>query len=393
MAHDGPAYERDAFLGELETEVTEVGRQDGRFFAVAADTVFYPEGGGQPADRGSMGGVEVMDVRKADGIIRHYLADEIPLGPVRQVLDWSRRFDHMQQHTGQHLLTAVGIGRFGWATTAFHMGPSVCDIELDVAALGDTDLRRLEDAVAEEILAARPVTTRHAGIDEMEALGVRSRLLPEGHTGELRLVEIEGLDLNTCGGTHVRSTAEIGALALVGTETMRRGTRVFFVAGDRVRRRLAEHEARNLKLRTLLGAADDELPELVELRLGREKDLARERRQLLAELARAAAEALAATDDAVIAGHWDGRDLPFLQEIGKALIELTPDRVALLTAGSGSEGAFLLVASEASGLDLGSVGPGICAVLDGRGGGRAPFFQGRAAAIGRRSEAVDLLIS
>jgi alanyl-tRNA synthetase len=141
-----------------------------------------------------------------------------------------------------------------------------------------------------------------------------------------------------------------------------------------------------------LGAADDDLPELVELRLAREKDLARERRQLLTALARAEAERLVATGEEVIAGHWDERDLPFLQEIGRALVELAPDRVALLTVGSGSEGAFLLVASEASGLDLGSVGPEICAVLDGRGGGRPPFFQGKAAAVDRRSDAIDLLI-
>ena len=182
-------------------------------------------------------------------------------------------------------------------------------------------------------------------------------------------------------------------MALIGTETMRGGTRVFFVAGDRVRRRLAEHEVRNAKLRTLLGAADADLPELVELRLGREKDLGRECHQLQTELARAEAERLAASDEAVVAGHWDDRDLPFLQEIGKAFVVLTPDRVALLTAGTGCEGAFLLVASESSGLDLGAAGPEICAILDGRGGGRAPFFQGKAAAIDRREQAAARLLS
>ena len=188
MALIDPTYQRDAYLAELETEVVEIGRDGERFFAVTADTVFYPEGGGQPADRGSLGGIEVIDVQKIDGIIRHFLNDELALGPVHQVLDWRRRLDHMQQHTGQHLLTAVALGRFGWATTAFHMGPIMCDIELDVASLTDDDLRRLEDAVAEEIRAARPVTVRYARMEEMEALGVRSRLLPEGLSGKIRLV-------------------------------------------------------------------------------------------------------------------------------------------------------------------------------------------------------------
>lgn len=386
-------YERDAFLTELDTEVIEIGRDEDRPFAVTTETVFYPEGGGQPSDLGIMGGVPVVDVQKSGGVIRHFFTGSLRLGPVHQVLDWDRRFDHMQQHTGQHLLTAIALGRFGWSTTAFHLGPSVSNIELDVPSLDDVDLRRLEDAVAGEILSAHPVTTRLIQMDEMEVLGVRSRALPEDHTGEIRLVEIEGLDLNTCGGTHVRSTAEVGSLALLGTEAMRGGTRVFFVAGDRVRRRLAENEARNLKLRTLLDAADDDLPELVELRIGREKQLAREHRQLLTKLADAEAERLAAGNDPVIAGHWADRELPFLQEIGRKLLELAPGRVALLTAGTEGEGAFLMVAGEASGLDLAVVGPEICAIFGGRGGGRAPYFQGKAPAVGRRIEAVKCLKS
>jgi alanyl-tRNA synthetase len=385
------AYERDPYLTELDTKIIEVGRDGDLVWAITADTVFYPEGGGQPADRGTMGGAEVVDVRKAGGEIRHVLDRDLSPGPVHQSLDWMRRFDHMQQHSGQHLLTVVALQRFGWPTTAFHLGPDLSDIELDVASLGADDLRRLEDAVNEEIRAAHAVTVRYAELDQIEEFGVRSRLLPEGLTGEVRLVEIEGLDLNTCGGTHVGSTAEIGALSLVGTEAIRGGTRLFFVAGDRLRRRLAAHEARNLRLRSLLDAADDDLPELVELRIHREKDLARERRQLLAELARAEAERMAATPGTVIEGHWDDRDLGFLQEVGKALVRFVPDRVALLTAGGSDEGAFIVVAAEASSLDVTAAGPGICAVLEGRGGGRSPFFQGKASAVGRRGEAAELL--
>lgn len=384
-------YQDDSTLTELETEIVEVGRDGERWFAVTADTIFYPEGGGQPADHGFMNDVAVVDVQKSDPVIRHLLDSELAPGPVHQRIDWARRFDHMQQHTGQHLLTVVALRRFGWATTAFHMGPSVSDIELDTPSLSSDDLRRLEDAVAEEILAAHPVTIRYARLDEMEALGVRSRLLPDGFKGELRLVEIGDLDRNTCGGTHLRSTGEIGSLALIGAEPMRGGSRVFFVAGHRVRRRLARHEARNLRLRTLLDAADDDLPELVELRLGREKELAREKRRLLGELAQVAAEALAAGDDPVAAAHWDGRDLCFLQEVGKRLAGIAPERVALLTAGVGDDGSFLVVAPEGSWLDLGTAGPEVAAILGGRGGGRAPFFQGRATKLSARGDAVEAL--
>jgi alanyl-tRNA synthetase len=265
------------------------------------------------------------------------------------------------------------------------------DLELDAPKLDSDELRQLEDAVVGEIRAARPVDCRYARMEQMEELGVRSRLLPEGHSGEIRLVEIEGVDLNTCGGTHVRNTAEIGSLALVGTETMRGGTRVFFVAGDRLRRRLVEHERRNLRLRTLLDTGDDELPQVVELRLQREKELARERRRLEIELAELTADQLASSGDQPISGHWADRDLGFLQEIGKALVQRSPGIVALLTAGQDREGSFLLVADEGSGLELGDAGAELSAILAGRGGGRAPFFQGRATALGRRDEAVTAL--
>lgn len=395
MVHFGvvnqSAYERDAYLWELDTEVTATGEVDGQPWAATADTLFYPEGGGQPADRGTMSGIAVLDVRSVEGAIRHTLSSPLALGPVRQLLDWPRRFDHMQQHTAQHLLTAVALGRFGWRTTAFHLGPVQSDIELDVPALAVEELRRLENAVNEHCREARPVSVRHAERERMEELGVRSRLLPDALEGELRLIEIAGLDLNTCGGTHVRSTAEIGVVALIGTEPMRGGTRLYFVAGDRVRRRLASHEARNLELRGLLGSSDDELPQVMALRIEREKALARDGRRLLEELAAATAQALAARGEPVAAAHWPERDMAFLLAVGKALLAARPSAVALLAAGPPSAGVFLLVAGEASGLDLAAAGVEVAATLGGRGGGRAPFWQGKATALDRLDEAATAL--
>lgn len=388
---DRPAFERDAYLSELDTEVVESGREGGRHWAITADTLFYPEGGGQPADRGAMGAAEVLDVVKREGVIRHLVSEPLAVGPVRQVLLWPRRYDHMQQHTAQHLLTATALAQFGWRTTAFHLGPDLSDIELDVAKLADTDLAELEDAVNIHIRDARPVSVRYAEQDRMEELGVRSRLLPEGFEGALRLVEIEGIDLNTCGGTHVRSTAEIGVLALIRTEPMRGGTRVFFVAGDRVRTRLAAHEARNLKLRTMLDSADDDLPEVVELRLEREKALTRQSRRLLDELAQATAEALLARDDPVVTGYWRQHDMAYLQAVGKALVAARPVQVALLASGPASDGQFLVVAGESSRVDLAGAGAAVAELLAGRGGGRTPFWQGKATRLDRLDDAASML--
>jgi alanyl-tRNA synthetase len=306
-------------------------------------------------------------------------------------LDWVRRFDHMQQHTGQHLLTAVAEQRFGWHTTAFHLGEQLSDIELDTPMVGPEQLMELEEAVAAEIRAARPVTARRVSPEDYAALPVRTRGLPEGFTGDIRLVEIAGIDLNTCGGTHVRSTAEIEGLKLLGTEGMRGGTRLFYVAGVRLRRLLAAHHERSAKLRQLVGTSDEELPGGVSAKLEQLKDAQRAVRILEEGLAVESARALALGPEPILHAHWPERDLAFLQRVAREVARLAPDRIALLTAGEEGRGAFLLCAGERATIDLAAAGRGIAEILAGRGGGSGRIFQGKAAALSRREEALARL--
>jgi alanyl-tRNA synthetase len=386
-----PVYHRDAYLTELESQIVECGTDGGRPFAILSDTVFYPEGGGQPADRGTIAGVAVVDVQKAGDTIRHSLRHPLHPGPVHLELDWPRRWDHMQQHTAQHLLTAVALRDFGWRTTAFHLGPDVSDIELGVPELAAADLERLEQTCSVEVRAARAISQHTAEVTDFERLGVRSRRLPDGFEGTVRLVEIDGLDLNTCGGTHLRSTAEIGALCLLGTEPMRGGTRLFFVAGDRVRRRMAAHEARNRELRSLLDTGDDELADIVRVRLTREKDLARKARTLAEELADRMATALATRSEAVVEAHWEDRDMAFLQRVARMLVEAAPEMCGLLTATDDGDLLFVVAAGEKSAIDPGETGPRVAEALGGRGGGRGSIFQGKAGSFKDRDRALEIL--
>ena len=386
-----PAYEREPYLQTLETEIIGAGDEGDRPFVVLADTVLYPEGGGQPADRGRIAGVAVEDVRTAEGLIRHYLAGSTPAGRALVELDWGRRFDHMQQHTGQHLLTAVAQERFGWQTTAFHLGAQTVDIEVDAASIGPAQMAALEEAVAGEIRAARPVTARRVTPEEYAALPVRTRGLPEGLAGDIRLVEIAGIDLNTCGGTHLSSTAEIEALKLLGTEPMRGGTRLFYVAGGRLRRLLAAHHERSARLRQIVGAADEELAAGIQAKLDQLKEAQRTIRTLAEDLAIEAARAMAIGADRVSGGHWPARDLQFLQCVAKELVRRAPDRIALLTTGEGEQGAFLLCAGEGVAIDLAVAGRKVAEILGGRGGGSGRIFQGKASTLSRRAEALGWL--
>ncbi len=386
-----PCYELDPCLRTLDTQVLRAWVEEGQSWAVLEDTVLYPEGGGQPCDRGTANGIEVLEVRSHAGELRHRLAAPLAEGPVALVLDWARRFDHMQQHTGQHLLTALAQDRFGWPTMAFHLGEEVSDVELAVPTLTPGDRARLEEAIAQEIRAARPVRARRVDAEGYAREKVRSRGLPDGHVGDIRLVEIEGVDLNTCGGTHLRHTGELESMVLLGTEPLRGGLRLFFVAGGRVRRRLAAHEARTAALRGLLGAPDAELVAVLqgklEQALGAEKRL----RRTEEELAEALAGGLAAAPGVLAEAHLGERDMAFLQRLARLVLTAAPAKTVFLTAEAAGQGIFLLSAGSEAALDIPALGRGVAEALGAKGGGSGKSFQGKAPDLVGRAQAVALL--
>ena len=148
------AFDSDPYRTELTVAVIRVAAHDARTYVVLDDTILYPEGGGQPADHGWIGETPVVDVRRSGDEIRHYVDQPLDAGSMVLRLDWERRFDHMQQHTAQHLITALAADELGWQTTSFHLGATISDVELDAPEIADDDLRRLEEHVAEHIRQA-----------------------------------------------------------------------------------------------------------------------------------------------------------------------------------------------------------------------------------------------
>lgn len=389
------AYEREPYRRELATNVVRIGEEDGRPYAVLDDSILYPEGGGQPADHGRLDDVRVLDVQRRDGEIRHYVDSKtIPAGPVTVELDWQRRYDHMQQHTAQHLLTAVADAEYGWETTSFHLQNEICDIELATAAIHAGQLGKLEEAVNAEIRAARPITARRVSREEYESLDVRSRGLPEGHSGDVRLVEITDLDITTCGGTHLESTAEIETLKLLGTESLRGGTRLFWLAGSRVRHRLARHESRNAELRQVVGAGDDDLAHVVRQKLSQLKDVTRQTKLLQGRLADAVAAGLASRPGRVVEDHYEGASMDFLQQIGRRFCASEHPGVALLTAAEDKGHAgltFVVAVGGGQDIDVQPLGTRVAEALGGRGGGKGRIYQGKAPLADGRDEALAAL--
>ena len=186
-------YEKDPYARQLSTEVTSVGESEGRRFAVLDDTLCYPEGGGQPCDLGTLDDLVIKDVQRVGAEIRHFVHGLIAPGPITLTLDWARRFDHMQQHSAQHLLSSLSLTHLDWETRSFHIGPEVSDIEIGVPPPARHELDRLEELAADVIRKALPIRDRRVTRPEYAEMQVRSRGLPADHEGDIRLVEIEGV--------------------------------------------------------------------------------------------------------------------------------------------------------------------------------------------------------
>jgi len=380
------ACQRDPTLRFLQTEVVSCTANGDAFEIVLADTILYPEGGGQPADHGRIGGARIRDVQRVGGVVIHTANRRVELGPTRVEVDWSRRFDHMQQHTAQHLLTAVAQDRYGWATTSFHLYEDRCDIEVDVAAVGSSEILALEAAVNAEIRAARPVGMRVVDRTQFAELEVRTRGLPDD-VEQIRLVEIEGLDRNTCGGTHVRNTSQIGRIQLLGAEKLRGGTRLFFIAGDRIGTWLRRSMSREAALSRVLSSAPRDHLAAVEKILSDGKASNKAQRLIRGELASLLGNELARAGNDTLALHRADADMGFLNQVASAAVAIRPDVTLLLTAGE-SAGVFLLVAP----IDrLNNVKSEVLEILGGRGGGPPGRLQGRATRIDRRNDALAAL--
>jgi alanyl-tRNA synthetase len=220
----------------FKAEIIELCQYDGKTAIILDKTIFYPDGGGQPADRGTINGVPVLDVREEDAQIFHMVSGEdagrLEPGKAELILDVRRRRDHTQLHTGQHLLSGTLLRMTGAPTVSMHMGEEFCTIDVNVPAIKDEILVAVEDAVSDAIEENRPVKVHLCPPEDLSSFKLR-KVPPIGEE-VIRVVEIEGHDIIACCGTHLKSTAEIGLLRILGTEKYKGMTRITFLAGRRL---------------------------------------------------------------------------------------------------------------------------------------------------------------
>jgi alanyl-tRNA synthetase len=377
----------DSYLTEFRARVVERS-PDGRRIYLDR-TAFYPTSGGQAFDTGSIAGAPVVDVVDEGERIAHVLGGAVDLDEVECRLDWQRRFDHMQQHSGQHLLSAVMAELFQISTLSVHFGAGSSTLDLDTASLSPDQVRAAELRANQAVFENRPVSVLFG--DSTEDLGLRK---VSDRAGVLRVISIEGLDRSACGGTHVRATGEIGPVLIRKLDRVRSAVRVEFLCGLRaLSRARADFEAL-AKIAQVFSAPLDDAPNLVASQMEALKVAEKDRSRLEEELGVRMGRELYDSTPADSAG---------MRRTVKRVASGTLDPLRAMARGFCAcpkavfigaveqPPALLLAVSQDSGLDAGKLIKAALNAAGGRGGGAANLAQGSVPSADALERALALL--
>lgn len=369
-------YYINAYLTEFDASILEVVRTaDGGTAAILDRTGFYPTSGGQPFDTGTLGDSRVIDVvDRDDGVVLHVIEGTITPGPTHGRIDWERRFEHMQQHTGQHVLSAAFERTCQARTVSFHLGAASATIDL-AQEVSPPQIAAAELMANQVVWEDRPVSIRF--VDESEAANLPLRKEPR-RSGTLRIVEIDGFDLSACGGTHVSRTGAIGNISVGSFERFRGGTRIEFRCGIRTLRSYRLLRDTASAAARLLSTGVEELPAATERLQGEISEGRRRFKQLQERLAAHEANALADRPEnrkaLAVVEALDGWDANGLKAVAAGIAE-RPGYAAILA--STSEPVAVVVARAANrALDAAAIVKALAAKYGGRGGGRPELAQG-----------------
>jgi len=390
-------FYEDAYQTSFESKVIKKDvDKDGRYFVVLEQTAFYPTGGGQPHDIGLINGVRVCDVEEVDGELRHYLEEALTeMGDIHGEIDWDRRFDHMQQHAGQHLLTAVFEDHFGYKTLSFHLGKELSTIDLDTRSLASEEIWKAEAITNQFILDNRPIETKWIkNEEELATYTLRKEL---SVTENIRLVIIPEIDYNGCGGTHPKSTSEIRLLKILHIEKQKKHVRVHFACGDRVLKHL--HEKHNIiqKLTSQLSVPQEQLNEAADRLLENTKTLQVEIDELTSKLIQYEAKDLLSKAEPIkehffIKTIFKNRPVHVLQNLAKELVINSTNLIVVFISEQPDKIQIVCTRTEEIDVNLNQVLKEVLPSIHGKGGGRPSFVQGGGEKVITPEEVMKLLV-
>lgn len=345
-------------------------------YVVLSETAFYPTGGGQPHDTGTLNGIDMMNVETIDGEIRHFLAKSLPENTevVEGSIDWERRFDHMQQHAGQHILSAAFESLFGFQTISFHLGKESETIDLDTTAVTPEQLKEAEKLANQIILENRPIETKWVTLDELAQYKLRkATTLKE----DIRLVIIPDFDYNACGGTHPKGTGQVGLIKILQTEKQKRHIRVEFVCGERVLTHLHRKQQILLNLISTLNAPEEKLVDAARVSLDNGKASEKQIADLKDTLIHyEAKELISKAETSIITDTFQNRSIQELQKLAKTVVADAPETICVLV--SENEHNLQIIAAKGDIVEksMKELITNVLPYINGKGGGNDKMAQG-----------------
>jgi alanyl-tRNA synthetase len=359
-------FHEDAYKIEFEANVIEKTQQDQKFFLVLDQTCFYPESGGQPSDGGTLNGVRVLHVEEREGKIFHVLEKDVSEKKVSGKIDWEKRFDYMQQHAGQHILSQSLFELFKAKTLSFHLGVWSSTLEIDLREISDEESERAEDRANSIVFQDREIKSYTVSEMDIEKVPLRK---PSQKKGFIRVIEISDFDYSACGGTHPGKTGEIGLIKILKWDRIRNNVRCEFVCG---RRALLDYSLKNSIMRQMtarFSVSVKEIPAALEKFSEELKDQKRKNKKIRDQLIQYEAQKMVQSAEGNI--------------IKEVFLEGTNDeikRLAINIINSGefivlfglkleNRGHLVLACSESLGVDMRDLIPIVSPLVEGKGGG------------------------
>ncbi|GGA44927.1 alanyl-tRNA editing protein [Psychrobacillus lasiicapitis] len=345
-------------------------------YVVLSETAFYPTGGGQPHDTGTLNGIPVVDVEIIDGEIRHFLAEPLQVNTekVEGSIDWDRRFDHMQQHAGQHILSAAFESLFGFQTISFHLGKESATIDLDTSIVTEEQLNEAEKLANQIILENWPIDTKWVTLEELKQYKLRKATTL---TEDIRLVIIPDFDYNACGGTHPEKTGQVRLVKILRTEKQKSHIRVEFICGERVLAHLHRKQQVLLNLINTLNAPEEKLPDAAKTLLDNGKAFEKQINELKDTLIHhEAKELLSKAETSIITATFHNRTIQALQKLARTVVTSSPETTCLFV--SENEHKLQIVAAKGNLVEqnMKELVANVLPYLNGKGGGNEKMAQG-----------------
>lgn len=374
-------YYEDPYLKEINTKfLRQETDEHNRHYVILQDTILYPEGGGQPCDYGYINGIKVTDVQEINDEIRHYIKEKLPIETteVGVILDWERRFDHMQQHIGQHLLTAILADVHGIDTLGFYLGKETVTIDLNTREWTESISEQVELHVNQRIFNNNPIETKWINQDEISTYPLRKTPTVKS---DIRLVIIQGLDYNACGGTHPKALGEIGYLKILSWEKYKGGIRLYFVCGARAVKQMVHTYSTLRNIAQELNTNEGQVLDKFNKVLNKTTDLERELKETTEKIALYKAKEYIANgrlvnDHLLITDVMKEGDFKQIQDLGQMIVKDCNHAVVFFILESDTKLQIAALTGNNGDLNMNIILKELLPIINGKGGGTSNRAQG-----------------